>query len=277
MLAATLIVLFTVLSVRWLDAQRTPWLRKLLDWLPAILFAYLIPAAITHSLHWDLSKVYLHTLSKEWIIPLAILSVMSALPFQQLRIIGFKPILLFVFGSFVIASLPVVLVWAAGWWRPDYHTLFIDEAYWKGLPPIVGGWIGGSTSQLVLKELAECPEALFLSILVLDNILVNIWTILMFQFIKRSDQLNRYFGIDNRIPDMIPDELAPNVASRRSTFAVLGIIAGIVVLTYFLVPSFLGKIVLLSFVGLMLGNFIPWWDHTLVIRLGGVLIVTIMA
>ena len=51
---------------------------------------------------------------------------------------------------------------------------------WKGLIPLVGSWIGGSTSQLVLKEYVGTSETLFLSVLILDNILVNIWTILMF-------------------------------------------------------------------------------------------------
>ena len=89
---------------------------------------------------------------------------------------------------------------AFGAFNPANNEMFITEEFWKGLPPIVGGWIGGSTSQLVLKELAETPESLFLSVLVLDNILVNIWTILMFQFIKRSNRLNLAWGIDSKFP-----------------------------------------------------------------------------
>ena len=67
--------------------------------------------------------------------------------------------------------------------------MFITEGYWKGLAPIVGGWIGGSTSQLILKELAETPRRTLSSVLVLDNILQTS-DILMFQFIKKSYHLN---------------------------------------------------------------------------------------
>ena len=54
---ALLIVIFTVLSVIWLERQQAVWIKKILDWFPAILFAYVIPATFTHTFGWDLSKV----------------------------------------------------------------------------------------------------------------------------------------------------------------------------------------------------------------------------
>jgi hypothetical protein len=137
---------------------KSRWVKVLLDWFPAILFAYVIPAAFTHTLGMDLSKVVLHDWSKKWIIPFAILTVMSALSFKQLKIVGIKPIIVFVSGSFVIATLPVALVLLFGWIDPQNKAIFLEQGYWKGLPPIVGSWIGGSTSQLLLKELAQTPH-----------------------------------------------------------------------------------------------------------------------
>ena len=271
------IVSLTVLVVFWLDRQETPWIKKVLEWFPAILFAYVIPALITHLFGLDLSQGELHQSSKNIIIPLAILLVMSALSFRQLRIVGWRPILLFVFGSFVIAVLAPVLEILSQWLYPDLSLLVLDEAYWKGLAPIVGGWIGGSTSQLVLKVVVECPEGLFLSILVLDNILVNIWTILMFQMIKRSDQLNAHWGIEDKIRDFVPDEVQVGGKHWQGTILTVTIIFLTLLLTVLLVDSFLGKIIVLSVIGLFLGNLIPQWNHALVLRVGGVLIVLIMA
>ena len=85
----------------------------------------------------------------------------------------------------------------------DFYTQILDEEIWKGLVTIVGSWIGGSTSQLVLKELVNCSEELFVSVLVIDNILVNIWTITMFQNIRRSDKINRILKIDDEKPKEI--------------------------------------------------------------------------
>ena len=277
MTGAIILTTLTVLFVRWLQQQESAWVQRVLDWFPAILFAYVVPAVVTHLSGWDFSKVYLHTISKDWIIPFTIVTVMSALSIRQLRLVGWKPIALFVSGSLVIAVLPVVLVSIYLVISPEQGQLFITEEFWKGLVPIVGGWIGGSTSQLVLKEVVECPEALFLSILVLDNILVNIWTILMFQIIKRSDQLNAYFGISSSFVDVIPDQLEGEYRSPGSIIRVVVILLATTALCSWLIPSFLWTIIILSIVGLLLGNFLPRWNHSFTIQLGGVLIIIVMA
>ncbi|MCB0494128.1 MAG: DUF819 family protein [Cyclobacteriaceae bacterium] len=274
---ALIVVAFTVVAVLWLNKQKAAWIQALLNWFPAILFAYVIPAAVTHTTGLDLSGVFLHSLSRNWIIPFAILTVMSALSIPQLKMVGARPIILFVSGSFVIATLPVILVLLAQFVMPSGHDLFITQEYWKGLVPIVGGWIGGSTSQLVLKELVGTPESLFLSVLVLDNILVNIWTILMFQFIKRSDQLNRFFGITEKIPDFVADEIKPNSRTVGSIIITVSAIILVTVLTNWLVHDFLWRVITLSIVGLMLGNFISRWNHPFVLKVGGILIILIMA
>lgn len=276
-LLAAGIVIFTVAMVFWLNQLDHPYVKRLLEWFPAILFAYLIPAVITHTFRLDLSEGVLHHWSKGIIIPLAILLVMSALSFQQLRIIGWRPILLFAVGSLVIATLAPLLVLLSGSLLPQMQELVLNQAYWKGLVPIVGGWIGGSTSQLVLKEVANCPEGLFLSILVLDNVLVNLWTIFMFQMIKRSDQLNNYFQIDDKIQDFVPDDLLVNKRSLRPMLLTGLVALGTVIATIIVVEGFLAQIIILSILGLLLGNLLRWWDHTLVLKIGGVLIVLIMA
>ena len=277
LLKAIALVLFTVICVLLLEKSQRKWIQVVLNWLPAILFAYVIPAVITHSFNIDLSKVELHSWSKDYIIPFAILMVMSALSFKQLKIIGFRPILLFVLGSLAIAVLAPIILLIFNAFTPEYNQLLIVEEHWKGLVPIVGSWIGGSTSQLVLKELVECPEGLFLTILVLDNILVNIWTILMFQLIKKSDQLNTYFGISDTVPDFVKDEQDFDTFSVQSVLKVFLISAVLIIGFSFLVESFLWKIIIFSVIGLLIGNFLPKWNHALVLKLGGLSIVCIMA
>ncbi|WP_411029200.1 DUF819 family protein [Spongiimicrobium sp. 3-5] len=274
---ATPVVLVTVLFVLWIGKVNNRWVKLVLDWFPAILFAYVLPAAFTHISGIDLSKVLLHNLSKSWIIPFAILTVMSALHLKQLKIVGVKPIIVFGVGSLVIATLPVLLVIFFGVFNESNTVLFIAEGYWKGLVPIVGGWIGGSTSQLVLKELAETPEALFLSILVLDNILVNIWTILMFQFIKRSNRLNELWGIDSNFPIVETPQYSGNNQLWVVNILTVGTILLIMFLTSFVSMSFLANVVVLSIVGLVLGNIMPIWNHKLVLKIAGFSIVLIMS
>jgi len=194
--------------------------------------------------------------------------------FSQLKIVGLKPIILFVSGSFIIAILPPVLVKIIGIFNPALYADFMSAELWKGLVPIVGSWIGGSTSQLVLKEVVDCSEELFVSVLVLDNILVNIWTIFMFQMIKRSDQINRWLQLPTAKPPL--SSYAEN-DTKESSSATLAIIALVAVCFLIIDISFLSKVVILSIIGLSLGNLVSFWDHKIVLKMGGLLILIIMA
>lgn len=274
---ATLIIIITVGAIGWLNRQGAKWIQELLNWFPSILFAYVIPALITQIGGLDLSSVYLHSLSRNWIIPFAIMMVMSALSVPQLKKVGARPIMLFVSGSLAIASLPAILVGLTKFISADAYSLFINQQYWRGLVPIVGSWIGGSTSQLVLKELVDCPESLFLSVIVLDNILVNLWTILMFQGIKRSDLLNKYFSIEASMPALQEEGVTLGSRQRASILVTVLSISVVVILINIVTDTYLVRVVTLSIIGLVLGNFVPHWNHPFVLKAGALLIIIIMS
>lgn len=267
------ISLFTVVSVYFLDRWENRHIKSLFDWVPAILLAYIIPALISYLMGFDFSQDNIHNFSKTYFIPLAIIAVMSSLSLNQLKAIGWKPIVLFGAGSFFIALFPVLLGLSLIETDLVSKTL-ITEGYWKGIPPIVGSWIGGSTSQLVLKELVECPENIFLSVLVMDNVLVNIWTILMFQTIKKSPYLNKKL----KITDIdIPEEVRMEVKNILSPW-VCGLVMLVAVISCnILISSFVGRVVVLSFLGLALSNFISKWNFRFALKLGGILIIVVMA
>lgn len=273
MTAAVLITIFTVLLVLFLERLNSTWIKKIFNWLPSILLAYLIPAVCSYILNRDFSEVTIHQWSKDLFIPLAIVAVMSSLSVSQLKKVGWKPIAVFLSGSLWIAIFPV------GFLLFYQNTDFVSESLlglerWKGIPPIVGSWIGGSTSQLVLKELVACPEALFLTILVLDNILVNLWTIGMFQTIKKSDTVNRLLGIQSYEP---PSEVNTNQNKSQSPLLSISILLGSVFLAHISLPSFVGKVVALSLLGLGFGFFIKSWNSQFTLQLGSILILLVMA
>lgn len=276
-LLSILLVSLTLISVILLERSKQIYIEKLLKWIPAILFAYIIPAIFTHLFDLDLSAVKLHSISKDFIMPFAIIFVMSALSFRQLKSVGIRPIIVFVSGSFAVAILPFLLLWFFSFFTETFTKEIINEEYWRGLVTIVGSWIGGSTSQLILKELSGCSESIFLVILVMDNVLVNIWTILMFQKIKRSKSLNQLLNIPNSTVDFIPDRIVVKDEFVRSALLTIGVCIFFVLLSYFFIDQFLIKIVCLSILGLLFGNLIKFWNHSLMIKGGGYLIITIMA
>lgn len=268
-----IVTLCTVLVVYYLDRWEHKFIKSLFDWIPAILLAYIIPAIISYVLQVDYAQEEIHSFSKDYFIPLAIVAVMSSLSLSQLKAIGIKPIIVFVAGSFFIAVFPVLLMWFFSDTELISKTMVLDN-YWMGIPPIVGSWIGGSTSQLVLKELVECPENIFLAVLVMDTILVNIWTILMFQGIKKSNKLNTWFKITDVA---IPEDIRVQNGIKLNPWLSAFILLGFVVLSNFLITSFVLKVVLLSLVGLALSNFIPRWNFKFALKAGSILIIVVMA
>jgi len=271
--AAWVISLFTIVVVYFLDQSKNKALAAVFDWIPAVLLAYVIPALISYFFSVDYSADAIHGFSKTWVIPMAIVAVMSSLSFAQLKAIGFKPIVLFVIGSAIIALFPVVFAW--GFLDSDLvQNQWIKANYWKGIPPIVGSWIGGSTSQLVLKELAKTSESLFLQVLVIDTVLVNICTIFMFQIIKKSHKLNTFFNISDRT---IPIPIAAESQKKLPWYWVLALLILGVFLVEIFLTIFVVKVIALSLLGLLVSHFIPRWNYAFALRLGGVLIIVVMA
>ena len=198
---------------------------------------------------------------------------MSSLSLSQLKAIGLRPIIVFASGSLFIAVFPVILMLLFSETNLIAEIIVKDQ-YWMGIPPIVGSWIGGSTSQLVLKELVECPENIFLTVLVMDTILVNVWTIIMFQSIKKSNVLNKWFKITDVA---IPEDIRVDSGRKLGPIISVIIVLGIVILCNFLIDSFVAKAVLLSLIGLVLSNFIPIWNYKFALKIGGILIIVVMA
>ena len=273
MSAAWVIALFTIVAVYFLGKSKNKVLIAVFDWIPAVLLAYVIPALISYFFSVDYSVDSIHSFSKTWVIPMAIVAVMSSLSFSQLKTIGFKPVVLFVIGSAIIALFPVVFAWA--FLDSDLvQNQWIQDGYWKGIPPIVGSWIGGSTSQLVLKELARTSESLFLQVLVVDTVLVNIWTICMFQIIKKSQKLNTFFNISDKT---IPLPISEEKGKSLPWYGVLTLLISGVFLIEILLNAFVIKVISLSIIGLLVSNFIPRWNYRFALKLGGVLIIVVMA
>lgn len=273
MMAPWLIAFGTVLAVYWLDRWENRHIKSLFDWVPAILLAYIIPAMISYLFKVDFSNAPIHQYSKDFFIPLAILSVMASLSLRQLKSVGFKPIVVFAAGSAFIALFPLLLFLILPSSPLVIETMKASQ-YWMGIPPIVGSWIGGSTSQLVLKELVNCPENVFLTVLVMDNLLVNIWTILMFQGIKRSEQMNRWFKISDK---QLPEEMSLKKQKPLNWYLTLLVFLGMVALFHFFVEIFVLKVVLFSVLGLLLGNLIKNWNSGFSLKFGGILIILVMA
>tara|TARA_B100001063_G_C16742740_1_gene545711 strand:- start:1020 stop:1898 length:879 start_codon:yes stop_codon:yes gene_type:complete len=187
----------------------------------------------------------------------------------QLKIVGLKPLLLFFIGSFTIAIIPALL----------FMLYFMGSEQmvdlWKGIIPIVGSWIGGSSSMLVLKEYVSVREDLFLSVLLLDNMIQNIVMIFLFQIIRKTDHFNQKFKVTQSIA-ISEDTIDASAAQKNPYLSVLIAVlvtAGVVTMNF----SFITNVIILSILGLLVGNLLKFWSFGVNLKIGSVGIIVIMS
>ena len=243
--------------------------QKILHWLPAILLTFLIPGVISFVFDLSLENIVLHDWSKAYIYPITIFCIMSSMSLAQLKIVGLKPLILFLIGSFTIAVIPALLFMLYYLGNEQMADL------WKGIIPIVGSWIGGSSSMLVLKEYVAVREDLFLSVLLLDNMIQNIVMIFLFQIIRRTDEYNQKFNISQPI-SFSEKEQNQNRIQKNPYLSVL-IAVGLTALVVAMEFSFITNVIILSITGLVVGNVFRFWSFDINLKIGSVGIILIMS
>lgn len=243
--------------------------QKILHWLPAILLTFLIPGVLSFVFDLSLENIVLHDWSKAYIYPITIFCIMSSMSLAQLKIVGLKPLILFFIGSFTIAVIPALLFMLYYLGNEQMADL------WKGIIPIVGSWIGGSSSMLVLKEYVAVREDLFLSVLLLDNMIQNIVMIFLFQIIRRTDEYNQKFNISQPI-SFSEKEQNQNRIQKNPYLSVL-IAIGLTALVVAMEFSFITNVIILSITGLVVGNVFRFWSFDINLKIGSVGIILIMS
>lgn len=265
-----ILIAFSVsIFVMWIAKFNNKIVQKILHWLPAILLTFLIPGVLSFIFDLSLENIVLHDWSKAYIYPITIFCIMSSMSLSQLKIVGLKPLILFFIGSFTIAVIPAILFMLYYMGSEDMIDL------WKGIIPIVGSWIGGSSSMLVLKEYVSVREDLFLSVLLLDNMIQNIVMIFLFQIIRRTGELNQKFKFTQSIP-LIENKTEGKVKSKNSFLSVL-IALGITALVVGMKFNFITNVIILSILGLIIGNVLKFWSFDINLKIGSIGIIFIMS
>lgn len=268
-LLGVFIALSVSIFVMYIAKSQNKIIQKIIYWLPAILLTFLIPGLLSFAFNLSLENIVLHDWSKTYIYPITIFCIMSSMSLAQLKIVGLKPLFLFFIGSFTISTVPAILVMLYFSGSDQMIEL------WKGISPIVGSWIGGSSSMLVLKEYVSVREDLFLSVLLLDNMIQNIVMILLFQIIRRTDHFNSKLNIgqSHEFKENRPEIDTGSKIQSLSILISIAITAFVILLNF----SFITNIILLSILGLIIGNSLRFWSFGINLKIGSIGIIVIMS
>jgi len=177
------------------DSNRIIW-KKIYGVIPPLLFCYLIPGFLNsyHIIDGETSGLY--RFATNYLLPASLILLLSTANLKAIFGLGNKALLIFFTGSIGIIIGGPIAFSAVSFFSDSFKMASHNAAYWKGLVTITGSWIGGSSSQLALKEIYGCSEELFVIILVIDALVANVWTALLFYGAGITHKIDSWLGAD---------------------------------------------------------------------------------
>ena len=177
------------------ESKHNFW-KRIYGIVPPLLFCYLIPGFLNsfHIINGESSGLY--NFSTKYLLPSSLILLLSTANLKAIFGLGNKALITFFAGSIgIILGGPIALK-IVSFCSDLFRQAAFDGEYWKGLVTITGSWIGGSSSQLALKEIYGCSEELFVIILVIDALVANTWTAVLFYGANYTKKIDRWLGAD---------------------------------------------------------------------------------
>jgi len=195
--AVTLGILLVLLTLIFRTSQSAhPSWQKFYTYVPALLLCYIFPAAMNSLNIVSGETSVLYKVSTTYLLPAALVLLTSTADLRAILRLGNKALITFMAGTVgIILGAPIALL-IVMWLLPGFREQAIANEYWKGLVTISGSWIGGSSSQLALKEIYGCSEPLFAIILVVDAVVSTTWTACLIYGAAYKDKIDGWLHAD---------------------------------------------------------------------------------
>ena len=234
------------------DSNRVFW-KKIYGVIPPLLFCYLIPGFLNsyHIIDGETSGLY--RFATNYLLPASLILLLSTANLKAIFGLGNKALILFFTGSIGIVIGGPIALYIVSSLSASFQVAAQEAGYWKGLVTITGSWIGGSSSQLALKEIYGCSEELFVIILVIDALVANVWTALLFYGAGISQKIDAWLGADATLIEEVKKNILKYKESKDKPAEVKD-------LTFILGIGFGGTAVAHALRGFISSYFIPHKD-----------------
>lgn len=195
-----------VLIFRTSRSENPNW-QRFYGVVPALLLCYIFPGTMNslHLISGETSGLY--KMATTYLLPAALVLLTSTADLRAIARLGRKALLTFLAGTVgVVVGGPVALATVMAV-LPGFREEAIAGEYWRGLVTMSGSWIGGSSSQLALKEIYGCPEGLFAVMLVVDAVVANIWTACLIYGVAHRAKIDRWLRADTSAIDDVRERI----------------------------------------------------------------------
>lgn len=201
--------LFLVVLVLIFSTSRSenPGWQRFYNLVPALLLCYIFPATMNslHLISGEQSGLY--KVATTYLLPAALVLLTSTANLKAIARLGRKALLTFLAGTVGIVIGGPIALWIVMALLPGFRAETIEHEYWRGLVTMSGSWIGGSSSQLALKEIYGCPEGLFTVMLVVDAIVANVWTACLIYGAAQRTRIDAWLRADSTAIDEVRERI----------------------------------------------------------------------
>ncbi len=194
-----LLVLFAGFVALVFYASQTPPLRKLFEFLPPIVWVYLLPVFGT-SLGITPSESPLYDWCTATLMPCALFLLILTTDVRAIRRLGPLAAALLLAGTLgIVVGGPIALA---------IFQPFLDPQTWKGLAALSGSWIGGLSNMVAIKEGVGCPDEIMSPMIIVDSVVGYGWMAIVISFSAHQDRIDRRNHAKRDVLDELSERMA---------------------------------------------------------------------
>lgn len=179
-------------------AQGRPIIGRVFKILPAILFCYFVPTALT-AFRVLPEESALYRWVKDFVLPASLILLTISLDVPAILRLGPRALVVFVAGAVgVVVGGPLSLaIWQ--------HKL-PDDA-WKALTYLAGTWIGGSANGVAVQESYGVASAVISPLIVVDIAVANVWMAFLIYLAGRRERVDCWLKADSSMIAVLQHEM----------------------------------------------------------------------
>ncbi len=176
--------------------------------IPALFMAYMLPAIWTSTGliasgwgkqdelgNWEFnSKIY--TIAKNYLLPSALILMTISIDLKAIANLGWRAVVMFFTGTIGIVIGGPIAILLISLVSPETVGGAGIDAVWRGLSTLAGSWIGGGANQTAMYEIYEYNSSKYVTMIMVDIIIANIWMAIILVGIGKSKRINKWLKAD---------------------------------------------------------------------------------
>lgn len=208
------LLLFILAIIFITSSSSNRYLKKFYTYIPPLLLCYFIPGL----LNWPLGLVspedsQLYFVASRYLLPASLVLFCLSIDLKGVFNLGPKALIMFFTATAgIIIGAPVAL-YISTMIFPEIKEAVPGEEIWRGLSTIAGSWIGGGANQTAMKEIYNCSDGLFSSMIIIDVVVANIWMGFLLFGAGRYHQLDKKLKADNSSIEILKKKVEDYSAS----------------------------------------------------------------